>query len=143
MAEAATPKDYVIAIIIFSMIITGTISLIGLFNDQNSEFIEPDKYQAFNQSFNIKSDIDTSVQNIKDSIVTQNLPSPIDFIATMFLTAFQALMSLFNSLSFMTIVFDGLYAVFGIPIWVSAGISGIITIMLVFAILGAILQRNV
>jgi hypothetical protein len=143
MAEAATPKDYIIAIIVFGMIITGTMSLIGMFYEQDVNFIEPDKYQAFNESFNIKSDIDTSVQNIKDSIITQSLPSPIDFIATMFLTAFQSMMSLFNSLSFMAAVFDGLYLVFGIPIWVSTGITGIITIMLVFAILGAILQRNV
>lgn len=137
------PRDYLVGIILFTLIIVGGVSLIDIFHSADSAFVDQDKYNKFNETFNIKNEVDTSVQNVRNSIISQNLPAPIEFIATMFLTAFQALMSLFTSLSFMDAVFTGLYTVFGIPAWVSSLLISLVTIMIVFSIISAILQRDI
>jgi hypothetical protein len=137
------PRDYLVGILLFTLFITGGVTLIDMFYAQDSNFVDPDKYEAFNQTFNVKNDVDEAVSDIRDSIVTQNLPAPVAFIATMFLTAFQALMALFTSLGFMTAVFNGLYYVFGIPLWVSSILISLVTIMIVFSIISAILQRDI
>lgn len=137
------PRDYLVGILLFTLFITGGITLIDSFYDQSSSFVDADKYQAFNQTFNVRNDAEQAVTNIRNSIITQDLPSLITFIATMFLTAFQALMSLFTSISFMNAVFQGLYYVFGIPYWVTTILTSLITVMIVFSIISAILQRDI
>lgn len=137
------PRDYLVGIICFTIVIVGGISIIDAFRTADSSFIDQDKYYMFNETFNIKNGVDTSVNNIRNSIITENLPAPIAFISTMFLTAFQALMGLFTSLNFMNAVFNGLYTVFGIPIWVSGLLISLVTIMIVFSIISAILQRDI
>lgn len=137
------PRDYLVGIILFTLIIVGGVQLIDRFQSVDSAYIDQDKYNKFNETFNVQNDVQDSVQNIRNSIVTLKLPAPIEFIATMFLTAFQALMSLFTSLSFMDAVFTGLYTMFGIPSWVSSLLISLVTIMIVFSIISAILQRDI
>jgi len=137
------PRDYLIGIIIFSLLITAGVELVTLFNRADTSFVEDTKFSSFNDTFNIRSDAEQSVSDIRDSIITKNLPSPITFISTMFLTAFQALMSLFSSLLFMNAVFTGLSTVFGIPVWATTGIISLVTIVLVFSIIAALLQRDI
>lgn len=143
MAGEIQPRHYLVGIILFTLFITGGVELINMFYFEDVNFVDADKYQKFNETFNVRNEVDATVSNIRNSIVTQNLPAPIAFISTMFLTAFQALMALFTSLSFMDAVFNGLYTVFGIPAWVGGLLISLVTIMIVFSIISAILQRDI
>lgn len=137
------PRDYLVGILLFTLFITGGVQLIDMMYGESTNFVDADQYNSFNDTFNVRNDANQAVSDIRNKIVTQDLPSPITFVATMFLTAFQALMSLFTSLTFMTSVFEGLYHVFGIPFWVTGILVSLITIMIVFSIISAILQRDI
>jgi hypothetical protein len=137
------PRDYIVGIILFTFIIVGGVHLINAFYVAEPTYVDQDKFSEFNNTFNVYNEVTESVDDIEGSIISQDLPAPIEFIATMFLTAFQALMSLFTSLSFMDAVFSGLTGVFGIPSWIPTLILSLVTVMIVFSIVSAILQRDI
>jgi len=138
-----TPSSYIVAIIIFTLIIIGGVSMIATFGDKDSSFIDEERYSDFNKTFNKYEDIQdisnktqTNIENMEDT--------DLDFgvLGSLINQAWQFLRLLITSLSFMSSAFNGIVIMFGVPAWIPTMLIAIITILLGFAIYSIIFQRN-
>jgi len=139
------PRHYIIAIMIFTMFIIGGVALIAEFKAVDNAFVDDERYSDFNQTFNkydevieISEDTQTNIENMEDA----------DFgifgvLNSLINQAWQFLRLLMSSLGFMNDAFNGISAMFGVPSWVPAIIIAIVTILIGFAIFGAIFQRDI
>lgn len=143
MAEIL-PRHYIIGIIIFTMFIVGGISIISIFNEADSSFINDTRFEQFNQSFNVLSNITSEVGNLEDSIVNADTDfGAYGVLNALISSAWQTLKLTFTSFSFMETAFAGLTSFFGIPSWIIGLVILIITVLFVFAIYSAIFQRDI
>lgn len=138
-----TPSKYIIGIILFSIVITGGLSLISIFAEKNSSFIDSEQNSKFNNTFAVYDDITTQVSTIEDNIKnTDEDWGAFGVLNSLIKGSWNTLILLFSSLSFMTTVFQGLYTFFHIPIWVGNAIVSIMTTIISFAIFSAVFQRK-
>jgi hypothetical protein len=135
------PRDILVSLVIFGLVITGGVSLIGRFLVYQPSYAD-DQYTEFNETFNKLEETQAKTTELKNSLVSQNLPQPLDFLANMYLTAYQTAMSLFSGFEFIDAIFNGLSTIFGIPTWAIAGILSLITIIFTFGALSAFLARD-
>ena len=136
-------SDYLIGIIIFTMVIVGGISMMTIFQSKNSAFLDTEKFSKFNDTFNTYDDVVQETGSIESSITNSN-PDPGLFgvLNGLIQGAWQVLKLMFGSLSFMTAVWTGLYTIFGVPLWVGVLIGSIVIVLIAFAIWSAIFQRE-
>jgi|2_EtaG_2_1085320.scaffolds.fasta_scaffold06554_5 hypothetical protein len=137
------PSEYIIGIIIFTFFIVGGVSMMSEFSKQDATFTQDNKFTEFNKSFNVMSNVEDNVDSLQEDI-ENNEPEWGVFGAlnALIKSSWNSLQLIFNSFSFMNSVFSGLGTVFGLPTWVGSLIILLITVMIVFAIWGAIFQRD-
>jgi len=139
-----TPRTYIFAIIIFTLLIVGSVSIIGAFHNSDPDVIDTDKYQQFNRSFNKINDVSDSVTGLEDNIIDA-APDQGAFgvLNSLINTGWQTLVLLFNSFGFMDGVFEAMSEMFGVPPWIISLVLLLITVMLVFTIFSAIFQKDI
>lgn len=139
------PKHYIIGIIMFVFIIMSGISLLSALNDTDPTYIDNTKFTEFNDTFNKYNEITTKVDGLKSGIEDAEPGQDygtLGVLSALISSGWNTLQLLFQSFGFMNDVFNGLSDVFGIPYWVPVLIISIVTTILVFAIYGAIFQRE-
>lgn len=137
------PSQYIAGILIFVLFISGGVFMIGSFMDNDPTIVDSSKYQQFNGTFNKLDDVTNTVDNLQDNIENADTDFGIfGVLNSLISTAWNTLKLLFSSLGFMNAVFGGLYSFLGIPFWVGNIIISLVTVMICFAIFGAIFQKD-
>jgi hypothetical protein len=140
----AVPTTYIVGIIIFTFFIVGGVALIGEMRDTNPDFINNQKYDQFNSTFNVLDDVTGEVGTIQDNIANADTDFGLfGVLNSLISSAWQTLRLLFSSFGFMNTVFIGFSTFFGIPAWVSGLIILLVTIMFAGAIFAAIFHREI
>jgi hypothetical protein len=138
-----SPSQYIIGILMFTMLIVGGIYLIDIFRSQDSSPIDPTKYNQFNSTFNTMSDVTSKVSNLETDITeSQSDFGTLGVLNSLISTAWQSLRLLFTSWGFFKNVLFGL-TIFGIPAFVPLILGLIITVMIAYSIYSAIFQREI
>jgi len=136
-------SDYIIGILIFTLIIVGGISMLASFQAYDSDYMNSSKYDEYNNTMNVLSDVTGEVQELEDSVKDSNPDwGVLGALNALINSGWQTLKLTFESFSFMDNVFTGSAAIFGIPAWIATIIMSIITVVLVFVIYSAIFQRE-
>lgn len=133
-------STYLVGVVMFTFFIMGGISMIAIFNDSDSTFIDAAKYNSFNQSVNKYQDVTDSLTDVQASITSAEGGSDISALIQV---AWNTLKSLPTLFSFMASSYIGLSTFFGIPLWIPTLLAGIVIIIIVFAIWGAIFQNDI
>lgn len=138
----ALPRTYVIGILLFGIIITGFVSLFSQVGDDLRGDESEISVEQFNKTFNQLDNAKESTENLKNKLTGDDKDWGIWGVLNALIgSAWETLKILFTSFSFMNVAFYGL-AMFGIPSWFISGIIAIITTILVFAVISAILKWN-
>jgi len=137
------PRHYIIAIIVFTMVIMGGIGFISSFFADNMEKVDSDKFQSFNKTFNQYDALQQKVDSLEDATQSDPDPGLFGFLDSLVSAAWTSIKTVLTSFGFMATVFGGLTTIFGFPAWVGALIMSIITILVVFAIFSAIFQKEI
>lgn len=138
-----TPKTYLTALIIFTLIIVGGINMIVSIRDHDPTFMNDEKFSDFNKSFNRYQDLNNSISGLQTSITGADPEWGVfGVLNALIKSAWASLSNLFSSLSFMNAAFTGLSVVFGVPGWIIGLITSLITVMIVFTIWALIFQGN-
>jgi len=135
-------RHYILAVIVFTMVIVGGVSMISDFAGDNDEFIDDDKFISFNRSFNKMEDLKTSVTSLETSTQTDPELGPFGFLDSLVKTVVNTLKTIFSSFGFIDDIFNSLDEVFGIPPWVGVLIVSMITVIISFSIFTVITQRE-
>lgn len=143
MAEV-TPRLFIFGFIIFTLLIMGGISIMSEFSKVNPEFINDERFESFNRTFNRYNEVISSGEDLQASIEDANPEKSVfGVLDSLINSAWGTLKSFFSTFSFMSDAFEGLTSVFGVPYWVSALITTLIVVMLAFAIYSLIFQGKV
>lgn len=137
------PSDYIIGIIIFTIVIVSGITLLAQVNTINPDTIDSDRLGEFNKTFNVLGDITDTTDDLEKSVTESSTEYGIfGVLNSLINSAWNTLKLLFNSFRFMDGVFNGLSVMFGVPVFVAQLIIALITVVIVFGIFGAIFQTN-
>lgn len=139
-----SPKDYIIGIIIFTFVVVGGISLLGILDTgTNGKISQDPRYSDFNQTFNVYDNVTNQVGNIRDNIVNADTDFGVfGVLNSLIATSWQGVKLLFSSFGFMDAVFGGLSTVFGLPAWVGGLLILLVIVIIAFAIWAAIFQTQ-
>lgn len=137
-------SSYIIGIAIFTFFIASGMYMMMELKASDSTFADDPEFDSFNSTFNQYDDLNTQVDEIETGIVDAE-PNWGVFGALNALveTGWQTLKTLFASFSFMNTVFNGLTTIFGVPAYIPGLIIMIVTVVIAFAIFGAIFQRDI
>jgi hypothetical protein len=136
-------STYIISILIFTFIIMGGLSLISIFRAVDPGIVDDDKLAAFNDTFNVMDDVTSEVDSLESGITDASVDEgEFGVLNALIAGAWQNLKLIGASFSFMDAVFGGLETMFGVPWWIPVIIGSIITVGILFAIWGAIFQRD-
>lgn len=138
----ATISTYLYGIIFFTMFIVGSIWLMAHFSESSPAMTNSTKYSAFNSSFNRYTELNASLGNLEDSLDVGDGLDITDIWNLLIGGAWQNLRLIGTSFGFMKDALLGLTTVFGVPAWIPLLLGGLITVLLIFAIWGAIFQRR-
>lgn len=138
-------RDLFFGFVIFTLFLVGGVSMMGIFNDSNSEFTSDEKFVEFNRSMNKLGDVTTSVGSLEDKIGAdpEEDRGVLGVLGTLIGGAWNALKTLVNSLSFMGDAFKGLSTTFGVPLWITNLGALLILIITIFALYSALFQREI
>lgn len=138
------PRHYIIGIIMFAFIIVGGISILDSFQSTDPTFIDTQKYQKFNNTFNVYNDITEEVDTLENNIAESDTDfGSLGVLSALLASGWNTLKLLFSSFGFMEDVFLGTHYVFGVPLWVGTLVISLITVIIAFAIYTAVFQREI
>jgi hypothetical protein len=131
-------RDLFFGFVIFTLFLVGGVSMMGIFNDSNSEFTSDEKFVEFNRSMNKLGDVTTSVGSLEDKIGAdpEEDRGVLGVLGTLIGGAW-------NALSFMGDAFKGLSTTFGVPLWITNLGALLILIITIFALYSALFQREI
>ena len=143
MANSITPRQYLYGVVIMMFFIVGGMSILTSFQTANTNFDSDSRSGEFNRTFNKLAEVESQVDSVEINIA-QSDPEWGLFGALNALIkgAWNSLILLFTSWSFMDAVFDGMSGFFGVPSWISTIIGLFITITLAFGIYSLIFQKD-
>ena len=142
MADA-TPRKYVYAIILFTLVMVAGISMIGIFGADNPAMLTGGKYAAFNESMNKLSDVTDQVGSLDSKIREVKADTGVFGVLNALISgAWQTLKLLGKSLGFMTGAFTAMSSIFMVPAWIPGLIELLVIAMIVFTIYSAIFQTE-
>lgn len=137
-------STYLIGIVIFTLVIAGGVSMIGILGDTNGDIVNNAKYGEFNRTANKIKDVQDSMGDIEASISEAPVdPGTLGVLSSLINTAWQMLKSIPALFGFMTTTYFDLCAFFGIPAWIPGIMTFIVSIILVFVLYGAFLQHDI
>lgn len=136
-------KNYTIGFTVFTFYILGMISIMAIFMTSNPNFISGDDFENFNSTFNKFYNLNESVGGLQANIEDDENKDPGQWgvLNSLISGAWQALSVTLTTLDFIPAVLVGLTSWIGIPWWITSLIIMMITIIVVYAIYGAIFQR--
>jgi len=141
MAEI-TPRHYLYGVIIMMFFIVGGMAMLAEMNDGNSK-LNTGMSDEFNNTFNRLGDTQSQVDVIEGNINNADTDLGVfGVLNALISSAWQSLKLMFTSWAFMSAVFSGLTAFFGVPVWIVSIIGMFITITLAFAIYSLIFQKD-
>jgi len=136
-------SHYLIGIIAFTAVILAGMSMIGELNKADSTF--SGKYETFNSTFNVYDNVTSEIEGMSDSLpdVDASQFGVFGVLNALIQSSWQTLRLSVQSFGFMDAVFNGLSnEIPAIPTWVGGLIIAAILVVFVFAIFGAIFQRD-
>lgn len=133
-------SNYIIGIILFTMVIVGGVNLINSARVVDDSFISDSQYNTFNNTFNQFDNLNSSINTIDNSISDSDKSTyNLGVIESLIDGAWNTLRNIGTSFNFMYVVFGGL-SMFGIPSWVITLLSLIVIIIISFALYALIFQ---
>ena len=135
----AKPSTYIMGIIIFTMLTVSGVAMFSILTDNNPNMVTGD-IEQFNNTFNVYNDVINQTNTIADQL--EQADSDPTGISALVSGSWQTLRLLGSSLNFMHEAIKGMSGMFGIPVFVPYLIIAMVTVMLVFAIWGAVFQRD-
>lgn len=140
----ALPRHYILGIVMFMFVIVGGVSLLGMMRSDDSTYGDSSQLQEFNNTFNQLDLVSDRVGSMQGTLSNASVDGgTFGVLNSLILSGWQTFKLLFSSFGFMTGVFNGLTTFFGVPAWIPAIILLVVTIMLVFTIISAILQKDI
>lgn len=139
------PRDYILALVVFTGIVIGGVSLMSIIFDSGVELNEAEKvhFQDFNKSMNKLADLNNTVSGWQTNLESGDTdPGIFGVLNSLISQSWQSLRLVVQSFSFMNDAFSVSSRTFGIPSWMVTLATLAITIMLVFAVWSAIFQRE-
>ena len=137
------PRTYLYGMIMMMFIIVSGIGLLSEFKSSDATFDSADQTGEFNRTFNKFSDLQTEVSGLKSNIEDADTDfGAFGVLNALISSAWQSLKLLFGSFSFMSSVFNGLEAVFGVPAYIPVFIGLLITVTIIFSIYKMIFQTE-
>jgi len=136
-------SHYIIGIIAFTFVILAGMSMVGELNKADSTF--SGKYESFNNTFNVYDNVTSKMEEISESLpaVDSSQFGVFGVLNALIQSSWQTLRLSIQSFGFMDSVFQGLSnEIPAVPIWVGGLIISSILVVFVFAIYGAIFQRD-
>lgn len=143
MAEIL-PRNYIFGIIIFTLFIVGGVSMLADLQAADPTFIDAEKYNQFNRTFNKVDELGSSVNNLQSNI--ENSETDLGFFGVLnalISSAWNTLKLMFGSFGFMNDVFMGTHEIFGVPAFIISIVFMFITVIIAFSIYSAIFQRDI
>ena len=144
------PRHYLFAFIAFTVIILGGINLLSIAAENDDDFFtanESADFEVFNRTFNQYSKLETEVTDLKGEIGDPSSGSLVEKFGvfnSLIQTSWNALKLLFTSFDFITGLILAAPVFFpGLPAWVGVLAVLAVTIMITFAILSVIFQREI
>lgn len=147
------PRHYIIAGIIFTLLVLGVFSSINMVekgslgdkSDAVSGFIQGDGLTEFNRSFNKIDNLTTDITDLKTKIkelkpenTLEIISLPVAFVQS----AWAAMKVVINMFGFMDSAFEGLSGMLGVPSWIPALLILIVIVVLVFGVLTVIFGKE-
>ena len=139
------PRDLIFGIIIFGIILMGGVSLISIFGEKNSAYINDDMFGTFNTTSNtLMQDINTKVSSINSSIGSDTVdPGLFGFLDKLVNTGWNTIKLLGDTLSFADKAYYAISDSLGIPSWIMNSIILLIIVVIIFSVLSAVFQKDV
>ena len=137
-------RDYLFGITVFMLVIGAGVGMMAIMDSNGQKFSSDPQFLEFNTSFNKINEMNESVTNMRDLI--ENADAEIGVFGVLnalVQTVWNALRTMFTSLSFMGTALIGMTSIFGVPAWVVGIILMMITILIVVVIISAVLQHDV
>lgn len=134
-----TPSSYLIALIIAMMCVAGFVSIIGAFKASDPTFLSGGEDASFNATFN-KLDTLTAKSAEMQAGLSANMTKSSGILDTIIGAGYSTMATLSTGFSFMNDVYYGFATYLQLPKWVADGFIAIITISLVFALIGAVFR---
>lgn len=133
-------QNYMIGIILFIIVITGGVYVIGTFRDSNTSLDTVGEINSFNQSLNKAANITTSVNQLDQQIQAVNSQDVgiLGWLNALVGSIYNGLAAIGGTLSFMSVAASETAAIFGIPSFIFPLILLIVTVIIGFAIWSAI-----
>jgi len=137
-------RHYLIAIIMFTFIVVGGVSIISEYNKTSDVFTSDERFDNFNNTFNNYDNVITNVDSIKANIENaEQDQSALGVLGGLISVSWNILKTIFTSFGFFITSMTGLTALFNVPYWAVGLGSSIIFIIIGFSIISAIFQRDV
>lgn len=128
-------KNYVVATIIFTFMVVGGVSIVGLFGFSNPDFANDPSYVKFNQSFNNYNKVVTNIGSLNSAVQgTSPDQSVWGIFETLLNSAWGGLKLIGNSFGFMSDSLLGVNGLFGVPSWIITLATLLITVSLIFGL---------
>ena len=148
---ATTPtllRHYIIGLIIFSMVITGSVALIFNFQAEDGDFINSSDIRQLNKSFNVISELETEIGTIQEGVEGSRVEDEsiigriISAMDMFIVSVWSGIKLMGTSVSFVTI-FTAIPKFLGVPVWVGASISLIIVTFIIFVIISLMFKKDI
>ena len=143
MAGLENIKSYMIGIVVFIVIITSGVFIIGTFSVSDPTLDNHNDIGQFNNTLNKANEITLTVnsmdQSIKD-VSEENTGGLLGWLNVLVGTAFKGLKAIGSSLGFVSTAATESASFFGVPTFIVTLCLLIITIIIVFAIWSAIMR---
>jgi len=140
---AIKPSSYITGILIMTLFVIGGVSMMAEFRKVDPTFARDKEFGSFNNTFNIYVNVSERVGNISSSLENADSDAGLfGVLNSLIMNSWTTLRYLVSSFDFMDGLFKQGALLFGIPKFIPAIIISVITVMIVFAIWGAIFQRE-
>jgi hypothetical protein len=137
------PSSFVMGALVFGLFITAGISILTDFWMANPS-VDGSQISSFNKTFDTyskaKTETDTLTQQFTSSEADTSVFGMLNALITV---SWGVIKSVFSSFSFMFSTIYGITSFFGVPLWITNSIMALVSVGLVFAVISAILQRDV
>ena len=133
-------QNYIIGVILFMLVITGGVFMIGSFYNKDPSIDSIGQIDSFNKSLNKASEVTASVSELDSSIqsVSNENVGVLGWLNALVGSIFNGLRAIGDSLGFMSTASSEASAIFGIPAFILPLILLIVTVIIIFAIYSAI-----
>lgn len=139
---AGLPRTYLFGIIIFTFIIVGGVTMLNSFESAATTPVATAEFEAFNSNFNRLQKLETEIGNLESKVTNASIDQgEFGTINSLITTTWQGIKLITINFDFMDASINALnQPPFNIPTWATSLILLLITVMIIFSIIGAILQ---